>query len=213
VIESGVLFLSVLLTLGAYGEYYRDAAAAKIAPNRWSWLIWSATAGMEVLTFQAVSGNIATSAVFIASIVACLAITLLIWRRAVWAAPTRMELICIGASILALAVWQIFKQEWWAHLVMLAAIPLSFLPTYRGAWIDYRREESVSWALWTIGDILALIYVLMRYESVKELPYAALEALAHAGVWALVWIRRRDHAGKKPLMVDASLTRAAKISM
>ncbi len=93
--ELVLLFFAVLLTVGAYGEYYRDTARAKVAPNRWSWLIWSATTGTEVATFQAVSGDFATSAVFIASVFACIAITLLVWRRACWRAPTRTELICV----------------------------------------------------------------------------------------------------------------------
>jgi hypothetical protein len=190
VAESVLLFVSVLLTLGAYGEYYRDAANAKIAPNRWSWLIWSATTGMEVVTFQAVSGDLATTAVFYASMFACLVITLLVWRRGRWQAPSRTELACVCAALIALAVWQVFRQHWWAHLIMLAAIPISFAPTYRGAWEDYQREDCPSWALWAIADLAALLYVWLRHDSVRELPYALLEMLCHAGVWLLIWRRR-----------------------
>ncbi len=201
-IEQAILFLSVLLSVGAYGEYYRDAASARIAPNRWSWLIWSATTGMEVITFHAVSGDLVTTFVFIASTLACILITILIWRRANWAAPTLTELICVGASMLALIVWLVFKEQWWAHLVMIAAVPISFFPTYRSAWNDYSREDCPSWALWTIADLLALAYVLMRHHSLQELPYAAMETLTHAGVWILVWSRRRSlRAGASPAPV------------
>ncbi len=85
---------------------------------------------------------------------------------------------------------------------MLAVIPVSFLPTYRSAWVDYRREDSPSWALWTIGDMLAMAYVWVRHDNVQELPYAAVEMLCHAGVWLL--IRRR-----RATMVKASLPSGA----
>lgn len=187
-----MLFLSVLLTLGAYGEYYRDTAGAAIAPNRWSWLIWSATTGMEVATFQGVSGDFITTSVFVGSAFACCLITILIWRRGSWQNATATELACVAASVLALVAWLVFKDTWWAHVIMLAAIPISFLPTYESAWRDHRREASLSWALWTLGDLLALAYVLMRYDSARELPYALVETMAHAGVWFIVLYRGRQ---------------------
>ena len=190
VVETSLLFISVLLTLGAYGEYYRDTAAAAIQPNRWSWLIWSAGTGMEVATFQGVSGDFATTSVFVGSAVACCFITALIWRRGSWQPASATELACVAATVLALVAWFAFQDYWWAHVIMLAAIPISFLPTYRSAWQNPAREASPSWMLWTLGDLFALAYVLMRYDSARELPYAIIEAIAHAGVW-FVLLRRR----------------------
>jgi hypothetical protein len=191
VLEQGLLFFSLLLTLGAYGEYFLDLSAARIAPNRWSWLIWSATTIMEVATFYAIAGDAMTAFVFVSSAAGCVAITLAIWRRAAWRAPSATELFCVLASLAAAALWFIFRQDWWAHLLMLAAIPISFLPTLQSARGDYRREDSPSWLLWTIGDALALGYVLTRHEQAGELLYASVELTMHAGIWLLVLFGRR----------------------
>jgi hypothetical protein len=181
-----LLFASILLTVRAYLEYYLQAAASEIAPNRWSWLIWTATTGVEVFTFQAVSADIFTTAVFAASFLACCAITILIWRRGAWRAPTTIELICVGASIVALALCVVLKEAWAGHVVALLAIPFSFAPTYVSAWEDYRREQTSSWMWWTLGDLCALGYVLLRLNSAHEIPYPAIEALCHALVWYLL---------------------------
>jgi hypothetical protein len=194
--ETTLLFFSMLLTLGAYGEYYLDIGNAKIAPNRWSWLIWGATSGMEVLTFHAVANDLQTTIVFAAPAAATIFVTVILWKRSTWQAPTRTETLCVVLSLVALILWLGFHEEWWAHLLMIVAVPISFLPMYQSVWRDYRSENSPSWALWTIGDLLALLYVSMRYDDVRELPYAAVETAAHAGVWFLVFYQSRRAPAK-----------------
>jgi hypothetical protein len=39
---------------------------------------------------------------------------------------------------------------------------------------------------WTLGDLCALGYVLLRFNSAQELPYAAVEATCHGLAWYLL---------------------------
>jgi hypothetical protein len=80
----------------------------------------------------------------------------------------------------------VLKEAWAGHVVALLAIPFSFAPTYLSAWQDYRREQTSSWMWWTLGDLCALGYVLLRLKSAHEIPYATIEALCHAFVWYLL---------------------------
>lgn len=181
-----LLFASVVLVVRAYLEYYIQTASSEIAPNRWSWLIWTTTVGVEVFTFQAVSNDFATTAVFAASFVACCAITILVWGKSSWRTPSATELACVAASVGAIAVCFLFQDVWVGHLIALVAIPISFAPTYVSAWQDYRREQTSSWMWWTLGDLCALGYVLLRFETVHEIPYAGVEAMCHGIVWYLL---------------------------
>lgn len=187
-----ILFgLSTVFGVAAYVVYFQDTRKSTIRPNRWSWLIWAFTTAVEVATFQAVSNDTVTSAIFYVSALACGIITILIWRKSRWEWPSWTEVVCVLLNIAAIVVWLGFHQEWWAHVIALIAVPISFIPTYAHAWKDWSRENSPSWVLWTIGDALALLYVADRMQSLEELPYAGIETLSHAAMWAIVSWRAR----------------------
>lgn len=190
-----ILFgLSTVFGITAYAVYFLDTRRTSIQPNRWSWLIWGLTTIVEVATFHAVSGDLVTSAVFYVSAIACGVITLLVWRKAKWEWPSCTEFAVVLLSIGAVVIWLVFHQAWWAHLIALVAVPISFIPTYSHAWKDWSKENSPSWVLWTIGDVLALMYVINRMQSLEELPYAAIEAVSHAAMWVIVsWRARNIH--------------------
>lgn len=201
-IELILLSLSIVLTLKAYFSYYMEARESRIAPNRWSWLIWTFTTGVEVFTFYIVSADIETTAVFSGSFIASAVITGSVWSRGKWMWPSLSELACVIASFAALAIVFLFHAAWWAHVIAVAAIPISFLPTYRSAQADYRRELTSSWLFWTIGDLLALAYVAIRMKSAEELPYAAVEAMCHAGVWLIVRSRQGKATEAMPVVIS-----------
>lgn len=189
-LELCLIFGSALLGASAFFIYFRGALRSSVRPNRWSWMIWTFGSGVEVLTFQAVSSDVLTSAVFWFSFAASFATTLLIWFSGTWRRPDKVEIACAGASLAGLTVAVGFGHAWWAHLIVLFAIPLSFIPTYCAAAEDYRQEDSVSWILWTCSDVLALAYVLNRFESAQEIPYPAVEMVCHGMVWLIVFIAR-----------------------
>jgi hypothetical protein len=120
-----LLLLATVLTIQAYFQYYARLAALKIVPNRWSWLIWTGATGVEVVTFQGVSADMLTTAVFAASFAACAIITVMAWTRGAWLRPNRTELVCVAASFSALVIAFGLREVWWAHLVALCALPVS----------------------------------------------------------------------------------------
>ncbi|WP_228275215.1 SET domain-containing protein [Stakelama tenebrarum] len=156
-------------------------------PNRASWLIWSVGTAMEAVTYAALNPGLLQGWIFAVSALACIAVVLGIWRQSEWAAPTTTELVCIAASLSALAVWLVFRNALWAHLLVVAAVPISFWPTWASAWQDASRERSPAWGLWTFGD-LATLLVAVRGPNpgVDELLYIVVELLCHAGVWFMI---------------------------
>src|ERR1700754_3057656 len=128
-----ILFLLALAaSLAGYATYLTGLKRNLVEPNRASWLIWSAATAVEASTYAAVNPDGLQRWVFLFATIACVAITIALWRRSAWSLPTRTEAFCIGVSLSALAVWAMFRDAFWAHMLVVVAVPISFLPTWAG---------------------------------------------------------------------------------
>lgn len=129
--ELGIWFvLAIGLSFSGYAVYLLGLRRHTVQPNRASWLIWAAATSLEALTYAAVNPGAPQALVFAVSAVACLAVTLGIWRRSAWAPPSPTETFCIAASLTALLLWLVFREAFWAHMLVVAAVPVSFWPTW-----------------------------------------------------------------------------------
>jgi hypothetical protein len=179
--------LAVGFSFSGYAVYLLGLRQERVQPNRASWLIWSAATSLEALTYAAVNPGAPQGWVFAISSVACIIVTIGIWRRSSWAPPSTTETFCIAASLTALMLWLVFREAFWAHMLVVAAVPVSFWPTWASAWSDRSRERSPAWGLWTIGDLATLFVAVGGVElGVAELAYVAVEFLCHASVWFLI---------------------------
>ena len=189
---STLLFVtSACFGVVAYIYYFNDTKRSGISPNRWSWLAFTVSVLMESLTYNELSEDWVKTTLFFISASCCIVVTVLIWSMSEWGKPNWTETVCLTAAVVAAVLWLWFERAGWAHLVTLVAIPVSFWPTYQGAYHNWRSENTPAWMLWTMGDLLATAMVLLRLESLEELPYAVAEFLAHAAVWLIVSRKRR----------------------
>ena len=179
--------VALACSFAGYATYLAMLRRDLVQPNRASWLIWSAATAVEAATYAAVNPGSPQSWVFIASAAACALVTLGIWRRSAWERPSSTEGLCIGASAAALVAWLVFRETFWAHMLVVAIVPISFWPTWASVWADRRRERSPAWGLWTVGDLATLI-VAGRYanEGVGEFAYIGVELLCHASIWLMI---------------------------
>ncbi len=186
--EPWILF-AIACNFAGYATYLAGLRRDLVEPNRASWLIWSASTGLEAATYWAVNPGAVQTVVFVVSAVACIAVTIGIWRRSTWAMPSVTEALCVVTCLAALALWLIFSEAFWAHMLVVAAVPVSFLPTWASVVADRDRERSPAWGLWTVGDLATLI-VAARHggEGAGEYAYLVVEFLCHASVWAMVGV-------------------------
>ncbi len=181
------LGLSMILTVGAYGFYWWGIKKQLVRPNRSSWLIWSAVTTIEALTYQAVNEGLLQNIVFFMNAASCLFITFAVWRQSSWQRPSLPEYVCMALSLAAMILWFGFQAELWAHLIVVAAVPLGFLPTWFSAWQDKRSEMSPAWGLWTLADFSTLILITQtRTGDGMDLPYILIELACHAIVWVII---------------------------
>lgn len=180
-------------SIAGYAFYWLGIRRQLVRPNRASWLIWSAVTTVEALTYQAVNQGLAQNIIFFISAASCLLITIAVWRQSAWQQPSASERLCMGVALASLIVWIGLQQSYWAHVLVVAAVPVSFWPTWRSAIEDRRREQSPAWGLWTLGDLATLLVVIGgRDRHAGDLPYILVELGCHASVWALIGLRSID---------------------
>ena len=63
----------------------------------------------------------------------------------------------MGASLAAILLWLVFRETFWAHMLVVAVVPVSFWPTWRSVWANRARERSPAWGLWSVGDLATLL--------------------------------------------------------
>lgn len=183
-VEASVLITAAGVTLWAYAAYLLRAWQDTIKPSVGSWLIWGVTTGVEAITYRSVSEDWLQSVVFYMSAVCCLFLALIIWvvaRAEKRAGLSWSDGFCIIATIAALGVWYYYQNVVWAHLIMVAAVPVSFIPSWLHAVKKPHEEHAVPWLLWTIGDFLTGVLILMRFQGHDiETLYIATEFACHA---------------------------------
>ena len=180
-------FIAVGCSLTGYTLYLTGLRRQLVQPNRASWLIWSAATAVEAVTYAAVNPGALQGWVFALSALACVAVTIGIWRRSVWSAPSRGEMVCTAACLAALTLWIVSNNAFWAHMLVVAAVPVSFWPTWQSVAQDRNRERSPAWGLWAVGDLATLLVATRGgNQHVGEYAYILVELLCHASVWFMV---------------------------
>lgn len=179
--------IAIGLSAAGYAIYLAGLRRHLVEPNRASWLIWSAATGIEAATYAAVNPRAPQSWIFGLSAVACVIVTLVMWRRSRWRAPTPSETLCMAAAFVAITLWVAFHETFWAHMLVVAAVPISFWPTWESVWEDRARERSPAWGLWTLGDLATLLLATRTDGSgIGEYGYIFVELLCHASIWFMV---------------------------
>lgn len=179
--------VAMVLSLSGYGIYLAGLRRHLVEPSRASWLIWAVATGIEAATYLAVNPGRPQGLVFVVSALSCIVVTLAMWRRSRWSRPSTTETVCMAASLAAIILWLPLQETFWAHMLVVGAVPLGFWPTWASVWEDRARERSPAWGLWTLGD-LATLFVAVRSHGfgVGEYAYILVELLCHASVWLMV---------------------------
>jgi hypothetical protein len=186
-LASFLFSLGALSLLIAYVLYGLATRRGLVAPNRASWMIWSATTTTEALTYNALNEGALQNFVFFMSSIACIGVTISVWRHSKWARPTTLESICMAASTAALIIWLGYQSAFWAHVLVLLVVPISFLPTLAAVRLDPSQEQSPAWGLWTVSDLAMLGFVMTATKGHgSDLPYLIIELACHATIWVMI---------------------------
>ncbi|MEN9622115.1 MAG: hypothetical protein RLZZ67_549 [Candidatus Parcubacteria bacterium] len=197
IVDLVVVLMSVVIGIAADRQYYLGLdKPGHQPPNRWSWLIWSFSAFVEVATFKGISDDWLKVLPLATTPIACVVILSKVWKmkedRWDGALDKTIDIVSVILSFAAIFIWLYFKEELWAHVMMICAVPISYIPQWRET-LKVHSHSSVDklpWMLWTIMDTLNLILNLHRINDIAEIPYVVVELICHASVWFLISFRR-----------------------
>lgn len=179
--------VAIVASFAGYTIYLASLRRRLVEPNRASWLIWGSSTAVEAVTYAAVNPGTPQSLVFLLSAAASLGVAVALWRQARWSRPDLVETICMGASLGAILLWLVFREAFWAHMLVVLVVPISFWPTWRSVWADRTRERSPAWGLWAIGDLATLLVATRAgSQDFGEYAYILVELGCHASVWFMV---------------------------
>lgn len=183
----GWWLVALAATVAGYLGYLASLRFHLVRPNRASWLIWSAATAVEAATYAALNPHAPQRWVFGLAALACVGVTGRIWTRGRWRGLDATETACVAAALAAMLLWLAARQTLWAHLLVVAAIPVSFWPTWRSVALDRARERSPAWGLWTVGDLATLLVATgAPGTGAGTYAYLLVELACHASIWLLV---------------------------
>lgn len=154
-INEQFMYLAVLLIVwGAYA-YIKDMYQSDTKPNLVTWFLWSVApmiafvaqvqAGVGPAAFLTLMVGLCPLAVFIAGL-----------KKGEFR-PSRFDLVCGGASVVALILWQITGSGALAVALSITADGLAATPTLIKAYKDPRSESPFLFALFAISAAITLL--------------------------------------------------------
>ena len=178
----------------AYYLYMRQAKMGQSQPNIVSWSIWAFLATINALTYRVMSGDLAATLQFFVGSVGCLLtfIFALVIGKFSW--PKRWEdwaMFILG--LIATLVWLKYQNATGANMIILAALIISFIPTWDGVVRDPFTEAPRSWVIWTAAFVITTVNVTLNqnWQVVSILMPAAM-VIAHGLIAGLSTESRKN---------------------
>jgi len=176
----------------AYLIYNVDAEKKTTDPNLFSWFIWSFTAVLNALTFKDMNQNWLSALQFFTGSAASILTFFLTLRRVKMSWPNKFELGSLLLAVTAGFLWAKWHQAGWANMLLLLALLLGFVPTYRGMKEKPSRERPRAWFMWTGAFLITLLNVVVQGYKWTSCIMPLFGAVLHASVGVLTYRKVRE---------------------
>ncbi len=179
--------LAVIIGIIAFYPYIRDIFLKRTRPHTYTWLIWAITQGVAVAGMW--YGNAGFGALGL-SIGAVLVIFVFLFSL-----KNGTKKITLGDTIIlimalsAIVIWWQLHNPILAVLMVCLADALGYIPSYRKSWTDPWGETVLSWVLFSIGNIFAII-ALAEY-NILTLSYLVTICSCNIVLIIICLIRRK----------------------
>ena len=155
ILQPIVIAVSSALTLYAAWPYLRDTARGETKPRVASWLIWAALLGIAAAASY--SQHQWPAAIFTwVCCLECLTVVALGFKSGDRRFG-RMDLICMGASLIGLAVLLVLKAPTLAVIITIVTDLTGGIPTIAHSWSDPHEETPLTYLLSGIASLLVLL--------------------------------------------------------
>lgn len=177
----------------AYLDYNRQVIKGATRPNSATWLIWSVIAIVSTTSYLKASGDVWKSVIPLLNIGLCMATFVLAVCLKKFKRPDMMDFVALAIGVTAALVWKQYGSAKYANLIVQFAVLAGFVPTWRGILKDPTCEQARPWIIWTVGYILAVIVVILRWNGQWiDIVYPTNCVLLHTSIPIIGKIRQQQ---------------------
>jgi hypothetical protein len=139
------------------------------------------------------------TAIFTSSAVLETSLIVLLGLKYGYAKYSRFDALCQASAIIGLVLWWLFNNP---ALAVITSVTIDFigaLPTIRHSWIEPGEETWSTYALSSVGGLLA-IFALTSYNW-TSLTYAVYLVLINLAISSVIITRKKGAHTKRPKTV------------
>ena len=147
--------IAIGLSILAFAPYFVSILKGKTQPHLYSWIIWSLiqTTAVWIMFSEGAEWGAAASTV---GTVLCVGVSILSLRYGT-KNITRFDTLCLIGAFIAFAIYAFVKEPYISLSLVLVIEICGFIPTFRKAIRDPASEKTITWALFGISNVFALL--------------------------------------------------------
>jgi len=152
--------------------------------NAGSWLIWTLSAGVDLISYLYVTeANWLKSILPAACALACIVTFLFLLTKGHFSMPDKSEWGMVAVdTVISLTWWAKILSVIGANLMLQASTLFSAIPMIRGLLSGKETEAVRPWAIWTLAYTIHTAAICLALDSWVELAYPAANLVTHAAV-------------------------------
>lgn len=180
--------LAFVVGIAGYLPYVRDILKGTTKPHPFTYLIWALIGGITFIAQLANSAGPGAWAMGIPVLfgIAIAALSIKKGERTL----TRRDWLCLAGALVAIVIWRLTSDAFYAVLIVIVINTLAFIPTFRKAYWKPREETASSYALGVLRSLIS-IPALVAFNAVTLLPLVH-HILINVIFVAMLLIRRRN---------------------
>ena len=184
-IAAGILFLA------GYLPYIRAIVRKETMPSKASWLIW---ASLDTILLCGMYFKDALNFQVVGAVMGSIPVALLSQKYGA-AGWTKIDKICLGGAAFSVVLWGILRDPTASLVLSSCAVCIGAIPTRQTAWKDPSNEDKLSWTLWFVSCVFAMVTIpaWTIADVVQPTAYTAIEA----AVMFLLFVKPLISRGKK----------------
>lgn len=173
--ETSIILATIagILHIVAYSLYAFRSFRGLSEPNVVSWSLWGLLTILNVTSYRMMSGDWVKSIQPLAGSFMCiLTATVVIYRgSARFKKLSTIEWVAAIIGLAAIVLWKVLHSPIIAQVLVLSAVGVGFITTFKSVWRNPSGEWKLPWFIWAVAFTFGLVAAVMRMKGWQDLIY------------------------------------------
>jgi hypothetical protein len=179
--------IATVIGVVAFLPYLKDIFSLKTKPHAYTWLIWVTTQGTAVFGIWHGGGgwgalNLTVGIIFV---IAVFFFSLKYGTKNI----TKSDTVILTVALFAIVVWWQLDKPLISVIMVSAIDVIGFIPSFRKSYQDPWSETLISWVLFSISNIFAIL--ALKEYNLLTVTYLVAISSANVALFLLCFFRRR----------------------